>query len=60
VFVSIDRQLVAEMVQDLVGWCSEAASVGESEMGCDEKVWQVFGEYFASDLVMVAGGVGVF
>ena len=31
--VSIDRQLVAEMVQDLVGWCSEAASVGESEMG---------------------------
>ncbi len=43
--VLVHRQLVAEMAQDLVGWCSE-------------KVGQVFGEDFASDLVMVADGGG--
>ncbi len=48
------------MVQNVVGWCSEATSVGESEMGGNEKVGQVFGEDFAGDLVMVAGRAGVF
>ena len=57
---SVDRELVFQVVEDVVGGCGEATGVGENEMGGDEEVGNVLRGDVSRDGLMTAGGAGVF
>ncbi len=52
-------KLVAHVVEDVVGGCSQTASVGEGEVGGHEEVRQVVIVYVASDGLVAARWAGV-
>ena len=56
---SIGGKLGSEMVENLVGGGREASGVGESEVGCHEKVGEVGCVDLAGDLCVVASGACV-
>ncbi len=53
---SVDRQLVAEVVQDVVRCRRETARVGENEVGGDKEVGEVVGGDVAGDRLVVSSG----
>ncbi len=56
---SVDGKLVAQVVEDVVGGCSQTASVDEGEVGGHEEVRQVVIVDFASDGLVAARWTGV-
>ena len=58
--MSVDVQLVAKVMEQLVRGAREFASGGEGQVGGDQEVGQVVGRDVSSDGGMVAGGSGVF
>ncbi len=58
--LSVNGQLVLQVVEDVVGLGVEAAIVGKDQVGSDEEVGQVIGGDIAGDRLIVAGRAGVF
>ena len=57
---SVDRELVFQVVKDVVGGYGEATGMGENEMGGHEEVGNVLRGDVSRDGLMTAGGAGVF
>jgi hypothetical protein len=57
---SVNRQLVAKVVQDVVRCRRETARVGKNEVGGDKKVGEVVGGDVAGDGLVVSSGARVF
>ena len=58
--LSVNGQLVSQVVENLVGRGGQTAGVGKGEMGSDEEVWEVVGVDVSSDGLVVASGASVF
>ena len=58
--LSVNGQLILQVVEDVVGWGGQAASVGKGQVGSDEEVGQVISGDIAGDRLVVAGRAGVF
>ena len=57
--LSVNVELVAQVVDQLVRWAREFTRGGERQVGGNQEVRQVFGGDVASDGCVVAGGSGV-
>ena len=57
---SVNRQLVAKVVQDVVRCRRETARVGKNEVGGDKEVGEVVGGDVAGDGLVVSSGARVF
>ena len=58
--LSVNVELVAQVVDQLVRWAREFTRGGERQVGGDQEVRQVFSGDVASDGCVVAGRSGVF
>ncbi len=56
---SVHGELITQVVKDVVGGCGEAAGVGESQVGGNEEVGDVFCGDVSRDRLMTAGWAGV-
>ncbi len=57
--LSVNGQLILQVVEDVVGWGGQAARVGKGQVGSDEEVGQVISGDIAGDRLVVAGRAGV-
>ena len=57
---SVHGELITQVMENVVGGRGETAGVGEGKVGSNEKVRDVLGGDVAGDLLMAAGGAGVF
>jgi hypothetical protein len=58
--LSVNKQLVSQVMENVVGRSGQAAGVGKEEVGSDQKVREVVGGDFSSDRLVVASGASVF
>ncbi len=58
--LSVNGQLILQVVKDVVRWGGQAADVGKGQVSSDEEVGQVIGVDIAGDRLIVAGRAGVF